>query len=341
MFREFQKVAIAILFAGISGSPVSGQTAPSSTLIIDVGNVVEYQVGDVFDPSTFNSTPNITPPVGSHVFGTAIVLGDIVALNGQPAKGVFVGQPLQIGLTTTFTPGRSIADTNDVSIKSHTFEILKSDSTPIGTIMCFGLDGATPPPGAPTYPVDTRGNFTVFGGTGAFLGVRGELVQRAQALEAVPPRAASMVEDPAYRRINGGGNIRFYLHMLPLATPAIATTPRGRAVTHSNGFSLVTPSNPAAAGEILSLFASGLGPTKPGVNPGQPFPSTPAAVVNAPVDVTVNGTSAEMLDAVGYPGSVDRYQVSFRVPPDTAKGVATIQISTAWIVGGAVNVAVQ
>ena len=341
MIRELQKVAIAILFAGISGSPVSGQTVPSNVLIIDVGNVVEYQVGDVFDPSTFGSTPNITPPVGSHVFGAATVVGDIVALNGQPAKGVFIGTPLGIGLTTTFAPGRSIADTTHVSIKSQTFEILKSDSTPIGTIMTFGLDGATPPPGAPTYPVDTRGNFTVFGGTGAFLGLRGELVQRAQVLEAVPPRAASVVEDPAYRRINGGGNIRFYLHMLPLATPAIATTPGGPAVTHSNGFSLVTPSNPAAAGEILSLFASGLGPTKPGVNPGQPFPSSPAAVVNSPVDVTVNGTSAEVLAAVGYPGAVDSYQVNFRVPADTAKGVATIQISSAWIVGGAVNIAVQ
>lgn len=341
MIRELQKVAIAILFVGLSGNPVSGQTAPSSILIIDVGNVVEYQDDVVFDPSRFASSPNITPAGGVHSFAPNTVLGDIVAVNGQPAKGVYVAQPLGIGLTTTFTPGRSIADTTHASIKSHTFEILKSDSTPIGTIMCFGLDGSTPPPGAPTYPVDTRGNFTVFGGTGAFLGLRGELVQRAQALETVPPRAASVVEDPAYRRINGGGTIRFYLHMLPLATPAIATTPGGPAVRHTDGFSLVTPSNPAAAMEILSLFASGLGPTKPGVNPGQPFPSSPAAVVNSPVDVTVNGTSAEVLAAVGYPGAVDGYQVNFRVPPDTATGVATIQISTAWIVGRAVNIAVQ
>ena len=341
MFREFQKLAIGLLFAGISGNPASGQTAPSSTLIIDVGNVVEYQDDVLFDPLKFAANPNITPSAGARTFATNVVLGDILAVNGQPAKGAFIGTPLAISMTPTVIPGRSIADTTHASIKSQTFEIWKSDSTPIGTIMTFGLDGSTPPPGAPTYPVDTRGNFTVFGGTGAFLGMRGELVQRAQVLEAVPPRAASVAEDPAYRRINGGGNIRFYLHMIPLVTPAITTTPGGPAVTHSNDFSLVTPSKPAAAGEILALFASGLGPTKPGVNPGQPFPSSPAAAVNSPVDVTVNGTSAEVLAAVGYPGSVDSYQVNFRVPADTPKGVATIQISSAWIVGAAVSIAVQ
>jgi uncharacterized protein (TIGR03437 family) len=340
MIRGFQKVAATILFLGIPGNPVLGQTPPPSVLIIDVGNVVEYQ-GDVADPSKFASSPNITPSGGVHTFMTNTALGDIVAVNGQPAKGVYVARPLGVGLTTTFSPGRSIADTAHASLKSHTFEILKSDSTPIGTIMCFGLDGATPPPGAPNYPVETRGNFTVFGGTGAFLGMRGELVQRAQALETVPPRAASVVEDSAYRRINGGGTIRFYLHMLPLTTPVIATTPGGPAVTHSNDFSLVTPSKPAAAGEILSLFATGLGPTRPGVNPAQPFPSSPAAIVNPPVDVTVNGTKAELLAAVGYPGGVNGYQVNFRVPPDTAKGSATIQVSAAWIAGEPVTIAVQ
>jgi hypothetical protein len=61
--------------------------------------------------------------------------------------------------------------------------------------MSFGLDAGPPPPGAPSYPVDTRGNYTIYGGTGAFLGARGELVQRAQSLETNPPRAASMAED--------------------------------------------------------------------------------------------------------------------------------------------------
>ena len=97
----------------------------------------------------------------------------------------------------------------------------------------------------------------------------------------------------------------------------------------------------AAAGEILSLFASGLGPTRTSLTPGQPFPSSPLAVVNSPLDVTVNGKSAEVLAAVGYPGAVDGFQVNFRVPPDTGTGTATIQISSAWIPGAPVNMEVK
>jgi len=44
---------------------------------------------------------------------------------------------------------------------------------------------------------------------------------------------------------------------------------------------------------------------------------------------------------VGFPGSLDSYQVNFRMPQDTAKGVATIQVSAAWIAGTAVQMAVQ
>jgi uncharacterized protein (TIGR03437 family) len=123
--------------------------------------------------------------------------------------------------------------------------------------------------------------------------------------------------------------------------PQIVTTAGGPAVTHSGDFSLVTASKPAAAGEILSIFLTGLGPTVPGVDPGKPFPSNPPAAVNSPVEVTVNGKAAEVRGAVGYPGAFDGYQVNFRMPSDAAKGTATIQVSAAWIAGTPVNIAVQ
>jgi uncharacterized protein (TIGR03437 family) len=126
-----------------------------------------------------------------------------------------------------------------------------------------------------------------------------------------------------------------------MESPEIAMMPAGPAITHSSDFSPVTTSKPAAPGEILSLFATGLGPVNPGVDPGQPFPSSPPAAVNSPVEVTVNGKAAEVLAAVGYPGAVDGYQVNFQVPPGVAKGPASIQVSAAWISGAAVNIPVQ
>jgi uncharacterized protein (TIGR03437 family) len=126
-----------------------------------------------------------------------------------------------------------------------------------------------------------------------------------------------------------------------MSAPQIVITANGPAVTHSSDFSLVTSSKPATAGEVLSLFVTGLGPTVPAVDPGQPFPSSPLVTVNSPIEVKVNGNSAEVLGAVGFPGSVEGYQVNFRLPPDAAKGIATIQVSAAWINGAPVSIPIQ
>jgi uncharacterized protein (TIGR03437 family) len=149
-----------------------------------------------------------------------------------------------------------------------------------------------------------------------------------------------MTEDPASRRLNGGNPSRYILHIIPMAAPQVVTTVNGPAITHSSDFALVNASKPAAAGEILPLFATGSGPVR-GVVTGQPFPSNPAAAVNFPVQVIVNGNPAEVIGAVAYPGSVDGYQVNFRLPADIAKGSATIQVSAAWIPSGSVMIPVQ
>lgn len=150
-----------------------------------------------------------------------------------------------------------------------------------------------------------------------------------------------MSEDPSYRRINGGTAVQFIVHVIPMAAPQVAITAGGPAIVHSSDFSLVTASKPAAAGEILSLFATGLGPTNPYIEPGQPFPSNPLAVANSPIAISMNGEAAEILAAVGYPGATDGWQVNFRVPPDAGKGTLNLQLSAAWISGTSVGIAVQ
>ncbi len=109
--------------------------------------------------------------------------------------------------------------------------------------------------------------------------------------------------------------------------PRVAAATGGMAVTHANDFKLVNAANPAAPGEALSLFATGLGPTQPSVNPGRAFPANPLAAVTSAVEVRIDGKLAEVLGAVGLPGSVDGYQVNFRVPVDARRGVAVLQLS--------------
>ncbi len=135
--------------------------------------------------------------------------------------------------------------------------------------------------------------------------------------------------------------MRFVLHVIPMSVPQIGTASGGPAIIPSSGFPPVPASKPAAAGESLSHLAIGLGPSRPGVDPRKPLPATPPAVVNSPVYMTVNAKPAEVLAAVGLPGAVDGYQVLFRVPPDAAKGMATVQVSAAWIAGPSVTIAIQ
>ena len=338
-----QKATISILFAAVCCNPASAQTT-ASTLLVELQNVVEYQV-DTSDTSKFGTNPNITPGGFSNTTGGCLSKGvvglaDIVAVNGRSAKGTYNARGMIVCVSPTpLAPGRPIADTTWGSRRDEIFEILQSDGTPVGTIMTVGLNSGSPTPPGP--PVGGR-NYAIVGGTGAFLGVRGQGGQRNNLLSGpFGERIASITEDPANRRQNGGGRILAVLYVIPTSRPEIVTSAGAPAVTHSNDFSLVTASRPAAAGEVLSLFATGLGPTRPGLSPGEPFPSSPLAVVNSPIDVTVNGKSAEVLAAVGYPGAVDVYQVNFRVPPDMVKGTAAIQLSAAWISGAPVNIQVQ
>ena len=328
------KLSVRVILLALTAFHVaSAQLPPTPTLTIDLANGVEYQE-DIYDPSQFAKNPNVMSSLGITNFGTSTVFADIVAVNGQPAKGLYAGKTRQIQASPTPSPGQAIADVTRVSIREHIFEILHPDGTPIGTIMSMGFSGGSPPPGEPS---SERADWAITGGTGAFLGARG---QAEGGTGGCGGRAASVAEDPANRRINGGLAGQCILHLIPPAVPQIVVTPNGPAITHSTDFSLVNASKPAAAGEILSLFATGMGPVTGAVT-GLPFPSSPAAAVNSPVQVLVNGSATEVISAVGYPGAVDGYQVNFRLPANVVKGSATIQVSSAWIPSAPVTIPVE
>ena len=341
MKRRAQVVLFVLV--GAFSNPLRGQ-ATATTLIIGLQNVVEYQV-DTADLSKWGTNPNSTTGKIAQGMGVGcagvpvVVYGDIVSVNGDPVRGTYVSRAVSVCLSPTPTAGlNAIADIAANSLRDETYYILQSDGvTPIGTIMVNGLNGSVSP--RPPGPPPGGQNFAIVGGTGAFLGARG---QKGSGNGGITNnRTASIAEDPANRRQNGGGQGAFSFYVIPMFRPEVVITSSGPAVTHSSDFSLVSSAKPATAGEILSLFATGLGPTRTSLAPGQPFPSSPLAVVNSPIDVTINGKSAGVLGAVGYPGAIDGYQVNFRLPADTPKGTASIQVTAAWIPGAPVSIPVQ
>jgi hypothetical protein len=123
----------------------------------------------------------------------------------------------------------------------------KSKGTTVARIYTVGL--SAPKAGA-------AGNVAVLGGTGAFLGARG---QAATIMNTY--RSTSTFENPINRRTFPSGLWKIVVQLIPMTTPEVALTATGPAVVHSSDFSLVTAAKPAHAGEVLTLFASGLGPT--------------------------------------------------------------------------------
>ena len=314
------------------------QTGPSTILEVQLENCVSY-VGDVSDSSRFASDPNRTPaPAGLRNFGTTLFLADIVSVNGRPAKGVAVISLRTINLRASPTPGQAIADTVRNSISDYALEILHTDGTPIGSIYASGLSGGAAPPGAPLAAAASSN--AVLGGTGAFLGVRGQL---GGGPMPVPVRSASVTEDPLNRRIHGGGRFSILVHLIPLERPEIVNTAMGPAIFHGD-FSPVTAEKPARPGELLIMSVSSLGPVTPNLDPGQPFPAYQDGnvhVVNSPVEVTVNGKSATVVNKIGWPRLKNIYRVDFVVPDDAGAGMATLGVSAAWIAGTEVRFAVR
>jgi hypothetical protein len=129
-----RKTILPILFAAVHCHPAHGQAA-ATTLLVELQNVVEYQVDT--DISKFGTNPNITMG-GINSSGAApclsvpiIAFGDIVAVNGQPAKGTYVSRGTAVCITPTPIPSKPIADTSWATIRYETYEILQSDGTPV------------------------------------------------------------------------------------------------------------------------------------------------------------------------------------------------------------------
>jgi len=312
------------------------QEAPA-ILKVDVEYLTQYWT-DWTGPETLARTPGpLVLPGPALNFNHGVQIGDIVAVNGIPARGLLFIQQQQILLSPTPAAGQAISDLDRGVFRLWTFEILKSEGSPIGSLFAQGLGGGPPPPGSPANA--TQGNIGITGGTGAFFGVRGGSVSGTPA--AVPARNTSYREDPSLRRVHGGGRTSFIVQLLPAYRPEVLIGADGPVVFHED-YSPVTSSKPARAGEILIVYAKGLGFTRPAVNPGDAFPDGPAfAVVNSPIDVLVNGSSSPALNQLGVPGTTDTYRVDFRVPAGAAAGVMNVQLSAAWVRGAAVRVPVQ
>lgn len=90
-------------------------------------------------------------------------------------------------------------------------------------------------------------------------------------------------------------------------------------VLRANG-SFASPANAVAKGEIVRLYATGLGPVTPAAATGRA--GIPGQLVRAPVVVGVNNAGVRMVNAQLAVNVVGVYEVDFQIPADAASGPA-------------------
>ena len=123
---------------------------PPTILTIDVENFVAYQA-DTSDVTKWGTVPDVTPTLltTSNDFFVETLLADIVAVNGQPAKGLYAARGQTVKTNPSPAPGSAIADVTHLSMRQMIFDILKPDGTKIGAIIALGMSNGAPPPGSP------------------------------------------------------------------------------------------------------------------------------------------------------------------------------------------------
>src|SRR5690242_4065270 len=194
-FGNRLRIALGLIF--VCATSCAQVTAPA-ILELDVENIVSYS-SDIFDASKFATDANLTTAVTARNFGFVMAVGDIGAINGKPAKGSLIARQQAIILNSNPTPGQGMADTVRTAVTEFLFEIQQADGSPVGSIHTLTASGGSAPvglsAGASPLGVPLNSNHVVVGGSGAFVGVRG---QGASAVLPgnTGPRVASMTEDP-------------------------------------------------------------------------------------------------------------------------------------------------
>ena len=305
------------------------QARTEAVFTFEIDNVVTYYDEGTGYAKTGTSTTRTPMPsdyVG--VFRPYIWLGDIVAVNGAPATGTLFMPGMGIGGGRTPAPRYPIYEGTRTGVGYAVLDIRDSTGVSVELISLVGLVGGGISYGNP--PGTGAMAFTVVGGDGAFFGVSGQGSQVSQA----NVRTAPFLEDPALRRVNGGGKWTIRFHLAGLKRPEIIDA-------YHADFTPVSAGSPARPGETVILVMRGMGPTWPTLEPGTVFTDQPLLPVAAKLNVTVNGQAAACANAVGWPTTADTYRLDVTLPGAFEAGKATVVVNRAYTPGIPFELAVR
>jgi uncharacterized protein (TIGR03437 family) len=126
-------------------------------------------------------------------------------------------------------------------------------------------------------------------------------------------------------------------------TPSVLTLPNTGsadcqdAVFHAGTGVPADSKHPASAGEMVEIYATGLGPTRVLVQSGMPAPASPLATLRLPVTVLLGGIRAPVTFAGLTPHLIGIYQINATIPTGLAgqRHQVTLVVNGGTLVTGA------
>jgi uncharacterized protein (TIGR03437 family) len=183
-----------------------------------------------------------------------------------------------------------------------------------------------------TLPTSLNGTSVTIGGKAAPLLYVGPGQINAQVpVDVAPGQQAVIVRSVV------GPSGSFNVNVAATA-PAIFFSPVA-AVLKNSDFSLVTAANPARSGDVILVYATGLGQTTPPITTGGLVPADMIANT-ATATATIGGQDAKVIYSIASPGFAGLNQVALTVPSGVSGSVPVV-ITQGTTKSNAVNIAVQ
>jgi uncharacterized protein (TIGR03437 family) len=203
-------------------------------------------------------------------------------------------------------------------------------------------------PSATSLPLPT----TLNGASVTLCGVPMPLLyaSAAQINAIVPQVPAGSGQCPLVVSVNGVASAQVLLAMVSLQPGIYTVNLSGSGpgvVTNALTGQLISDTNPAHAGDVLSVWASGLGPVQgpngePGPAEGTAAPLATIFSTKAKTTATVGGIDAPVSFAGLAPTFASLYQVNVQVPAGVTPGSAVpLKISTGGVQSNTVTIVVE
>jgi uncharacterized protein (TIGR03437 family) len=149
-------------------------------------------------------------------------------------------------------------------------------------------------------------------------------------------------QSSAQMKVTLDGDLFGNVVTVPLAETAPAFFSYSGIAIGTNSSGLITTSNPAMRGQIVTMYANGLGPVNNQPASGDPAGVSPVlpSTTNTAV-VTIGGQSAQVLYSGLVPSLPGLYQLNVMVPAGISAGSQTITVSIGGAISPTLNLPVQ